>query len=372
MAINWMTQGLALVWILHALALMPVAQASEIEGLYQAKVPVISQTRDERLDVYSAALAQVVIKLSGDLSVPALPELSGFMKRANTLVQQFHYQELPPGSEALIEEGYKRLLVVSFDGDAVSQALIESNVPLWGRTRPEVLLWLAIEDREARYLLASNASVELESQLNDLAYQRGLPLILPLVDLEDQMQLEFADVWGDFRQTILQVSERYGVDAVLVGRMSRNQRGEWRNRWSLHYSEDIPIPSEFWQGESNTQAEALAFGVNGVTDLIAQRYAQILTAGAADSVMLKVQAVNDLAGYARAMKYLESLDIVSGVEVVKVMADEVMFKLAIRGDSYGLEKAITLGKTLMKSNDTTLYLNEETINARAFVYQLLP
>ena len=372
LAINWMKWCLGLVWAIQALWFVPVAQASEVEGLYQAKVPVISQTRDERLDIYPAALAQVVIKLSGDRNVPALPELSAFMKRANTLVQQFHYQELPPGNEALIEEGYKRLLVVSFDGKAVSQALIESNVPLWGRTRPEVLLWLAIEDREARYLLASNASMELESHLNDLAYQRGLTLILPLVDLEDQMQLEFADVWGDFRQTILQASQRYGVDAVLVGRLSRNKRGEWRNRWSLHYSADISTPSEFWQGEANTQAEALAVGVNGATDLIAQRYAQIFTAGAADAVVLKVKAVNDLAGYARAMEYLESLDIVTDVEVVKVMADEVLFKLAIRGDSYGLENAIMLGNTLMKSSESTSYLDDGMIGARAFVYQLLP
>ncbi len=369
---NWMKCCLGLSWVMLILWLVPVAQASEVEGLYQAKVPVISQTRDERLDIYSAALAQVVVKMSGDRTAPTHPELAGFMKRANTLVQQFHYQELPPGSETLIEEGYKRVLVVSFDGKAISQALIEANVPLWGRTRPEVLLWLAIEDRGARYLLAANASEELESHLNDLAYQRGLPLILPLVDLEDQAQLEFADVWGDFRQTILRASQRYGVDAVLIGRLIRSGQGGWQSRWSLHYSADISTPSEFWQAEANSQTEALAFGIGGATDLIAQRYAQVFTAGAADAVVLKVKAVNDLADYARAMKYLESLDIVTNVDVVKVSADEVLFKLAIRGDSYGLENAIVLGNTLTKSSETTTYLDDETVSARAFIYQLLP
>ncbi|HHJ80116.1 MAG TPA: DUF2066 domain-containing protein, partial [Candidatus Tenderia electrophaga] len=65
------------------------AYALDIEGLYQAKVPVTGQTRAERLDLYPSALAQVIVKVTGDRAVPELPQLSGFIARAVSLVQQF-------------------------------------------------------------------------------------------------------------------------------------------------------------------------------------------------------------------------------------------------------------------------------------------
>lgn len=359
-----------LAWL--ALLYLPLAEAAQIEGLYQAKVPVKSQSRDERLEVYPAALAQVVVKLSGDRGVPERPELSGLMRNAVALVQQFQYQELPSANQALLEEGYKRLLVARFDGRAITQALIEANVPLWGGTRPEVLLWLAIEDRETRYLLGARASAELESHLDEQAARRGLPLLLPLLDLDDRRRLAFADVWGDFHHNVMLASARYGADVVLVGRLVRTAEGTWQTRWSLHYVVASNTPSDYWQGEANSQREALAIGIDGAADHIARRYAQLYSADSADSVALRVTNVSDMAGYARAMNYLESLDIVTAVEVVRIRADEVLFRLAIRGDARGLEQSIRLGATLAQNVGSAPSPADELSTARAFVYQLLP
>ena len=372
MVTNWTKHclGLVLILVSQSMLLMSPAYALEVEGLYQAKVPVVGQGREERLELYPDALAQVIVKLTGNQAVPELPQLSGFMARAVSLVQQFHYEEFMTTNQALIEAGYKRQLVVSFDGDAISQALINAEVPLWGRTRSEVLLWLAIEDREARYLLAANASAELESHLAEQSARRGLPLILPLMDLEDQMNLGFADVWGDFAQNIMRASQRYGVEAVLVGRLIRTPEGMWQTRWSLHQTAGVATESDYWSVESNDQLEALAVGVDGAADHVSQRHAQLYSATAADSVLLTVTGVDDLGAYARAMKYLESLEMVTAVEVNKVVAGQVLFKLAIRADLAGLQRAISLGSTL--AQDATATTGNEMAYGQAFVYQLLP
>lgn len=349
-----------------------LVQAAQLEGLYQAKVPVKTQSREERLAVYPEALAQVVVRLTGDRSAPALPALSGLMRNAVSLVQQFHYQELPAAQVALREEGYRRLLVARFDGQAISQALIEADLPLWGSTRPEVLLWLAIQDRETRYLLGANASEELQSALEDQAQRRGLPLLLPLLDLDDRRRLDFADVWGDFRHNVMQASQRYGADAVLIGRLTRTPEGRWQSRWSLHYSGSPTPPSEFWQAEADSQGEALAIGIDGAADDLARRYAQRYSPDSADTVALSVTGLEGLAGYARALQYLESLDIVTGVEVVRVREDEVLFRLAIRGQARGLEQAIRLGNTLAARPAADTLPEDGPAAARAFVYQLLP
>jgi len=360
--------GLLLAW--WAVSCLAPATAAEVKGLYQAKEPVKTQTRDERLEVYPDALAQVLVKVTGNRSVPELPELADFMSNAVSLVQQFHYEELPPGNAALAEEGYNRLPVASFDGHAITRALIAANVPLWGSTRPEVLLWLAIEDRETRYLLAANASAELESYLNEQATRRGLPVLLPLLDLDDRRQLDFADVWGDFSHNVMQASARYGTDAVLIGRLIRTPEGRWQTRWSLRYA-GSSASSEYWQGEANDQKEALAVGIDGAADRIAQRYAQRYNPDSADSVAVRVTGVDDMRGYARAMKYLQSLDIVTGVDVLRVRDEEVLFRVAIRGDAGGLEQSIRLGNTLAQSAAAAPAAGEVT-PAKAFVYRLLP
>lgn len=352
--------------LLAMLSLVPV-QAMDLKGLYQAEVPVKDQSRDSRFEVYPEALAQVVVKLTGDRSVPQRPVLRSFMANAVRMVQQFGYQELPDNMP-ILEEEFSHLLVVNFDQTAVSQALIEAGVPIWGRTRPEVLLWLAIEDRGSRYLLAADQSIEIQNQLDNAAHSRGLPMLLPLLDLDDQMQLNFADVWGDFRANVMQASERYGPDVILVGRMFRAFDGRWQARWSLYDGADPKSIPQRWQSEVNDQQAALFSGVDGAADRIAERYAQVYTADSAGTVALSVTAVNDLEGYARAMAYLDSLDIVSSVQPVRVLNDEVLFTLHIRSDLAGLSRAISLGDTLVEVSQ----MDEFGLAGQAFIYQLVP
>ncbi len=342
-----------------------VAGASEVAGLYQALVPVKSQQRNERLAVYPQALSQVIVKLTGNRLAPDLPELDSAVKQARTWVQSYHYEPLPGNVDAaLLEEGFQRLLVIEFDQNAVTQALVEAGIPIWGRTRPEVLLWLAVEDRDARYLLAANASAEMENVLTDYSNQRGLPLMLPLMDLEDQVHIGFADVWGNFRQTIVEASQRYGADAVLVGRLFRPYDGAWQARWTLYQNEEV----KHWQEEGVLQKDVIGSGVEGAAEYIAQRYAQVLLPDAADKVTLTVTDVNSLKGYAKVMSYLESLDVVGRVQVSRVYSDEVRFDLEVRGDVKGLEQSIALGGVLRQVTGVQRMMD----SAQAYVYQLLP
>lgn len=344
---------------------VPVGQAAEITGLYQALVPVKTQQRAERLEVYPLALAQVVIKLSGNRMVPDLPEMEGAIRSARSWVQSYRYDDLPAENYlGLQEEGYQRMLVVEFDDQAITQAMVEAGVPLWGRTRPEVLLWLVVEDRDARYLLAANASAEMESVLERYSTQRGLPLMLPLMDLEDQQRIGYADVWGNFQSSIFDASERYGANAILVGRLYRPFNGQWNARWTLYLEDD----AQNWNEEGVAQDEVIGAGIEGAADRVAQRYAQVLMNDVAGNVALTVTNVNSLAGYAKAMKYLESLDVVSRVQVSKVYSDEVMFELEVRGDVKGLEQAIALGRTLRQVAGVQRMIE----SPQAYVYQLLP
>ncbi len=348
---------IGLLWLLLVTALPGYAR--EAEGLYQAEIPVKGQDRDERLAAYAGAMAQVVVKLTGDRNAPQSSRLAKVMSSAQNWVQQYSYQPLEVPS--LKEQGYTRLLLVQFDERAVSQALVAAAVPLWGRTRPDLLVWLAVEEGASRVLLAAKGGSEFEGVVDANARRRGLPLVLPLLDGEDQKRLGFSDVWGNFRQPIMAASKRYGANAVLVGRINRLTDGSWQGRWSLYEGEDV----QHWVGTGVEQNGVVASGIDGVADRFARRYAQLLTAGTSNQLAVTVTNVSTLAGYARAQQYLLSLDLVTKVQMTKVEGEKVLFTLDVRGDASGIDRAIILGGTLRR----TTAMGEATAMP---VYQLLP
>lgn len=340
------------------LAVVLSAHAREAEGLYQAEAPVKGQERDERLAAYPAALAQVVVKLTGDRSAPQSPHLARAMAAAQNMVQQYSYREL--ALPTLKEQGYTRLLLVQFDEKAVNQALVAAGVPLWGRTRPDLLVWLALEDGPARTLLAASGTTEFGVALDANARRRGLPLLLPLLDGEDQKRLSFADAWSNARPAIMTASKRYGANAVLVGRISRQGSG-WQGRWSLYQGEEV----QHWAANGAGADSVVASGIDGVADRFGQRYAQLMTVSTADQLAVMVTDVADLAAYARAQQYLLSLDLITRVQVTQVEGDAVLFLLDVRGDASGIDRAITLGGTLRRVTATSA-------EKQMPVYQLLP
>ncbi len=341
-----------LLWVLA----LP-GQTGEAVGLYEAEVPVKGQGSDERLAAYAAAMAQVVVKLTGDRGAPQSPRLSRVMASAQKWVQQYSYRAQE--AAALRAEGYSRLLLVQFDERSLSQALVAAAVPLWGRNRPDMMVWLALEDGPSRTLLAANDGTELALALATHTRRRGLPLVLPTAG--EQMGLSFADVWADARQPIMNSSKRYGANAVLVGRISRLANGSWQGRWSLYQGEDI----QRWSGDEVEQVAVVASGVDGAADRFAQRYAQLLTTGTANQVALLVTDVTTLAAYAQAQQYLLSLDLITKVQVTKVQGSEVLFTLDVRGDASGIDSVINLGGILRRS--TAVRADNQTL-----VYQLLP
>ena len=345
------------------------ALAVEIEGLYTAQVPVKTQEQRERFQRYPEAISQAIVKMSGDTRAPDRPELAEVIANGRRLVQRYHYSPLGDHADPLLkEEGYTHKLVVLFDGELLTQALVQAGVPLWGRTRPEVLVWLAIEDREVRYVLAADASEELESHLMEASKRRGLPVLLPLMDLEDQLKVRFADVWGGFRQPVLDAAARYAADAVLVGRLYRAEQGPWEARWTLFQGRD----TLHWRSTAWSQGRAIDSGIDGAADHIAARFAQVFSSNANGRVVLAVAEVGDLSAYARVMRYLQALDAVVDVQVMEVMGDEALFEVAIRTNRHSLVRDLALGNVLlaMPAGGEDLQVGRHV--AERLVYRLTP
>lgn len=334
------------------------AYAVIVEGLYEAEVPVVSQSNEEHNRAMATALGEVVVKVSGDAKALALPGVATAMQKPSQLVQQFRYGRIPEGYYGKITPDATRLAWFRFDENAVNRLLRDNGLPVWGRTRPTTLAWIAIEQDGARFILGGGANEDLRSMLQFNAKRRGLSVLLPLMDLEDQQKLSFADLWGEFQTTILAASARYQADAVLVGKMFLTTSDDWQVTWSL-FENGRHLR---WQGQYPQINDAMKVGVAGSLEILAKRYAQVFTEDHPSKMVLSVDGVTNLKDFARLTEYLKSLEQVKGLDAKRINAHSVDFVVNIRGNPEGLRQTIALGNVLASAQVHTIPQQNQAID----------
>lgn len=334
------------------------ANAAIVEGLYEADVPVISQSNDEHNRAMAAALAEVIVKVSGDAKAPALEGVVAAMQKPSQFVQQFRYSRIPDNYYGKLSSDATRLAWFRFDENAVNRLLRDNGLPVWGRTRPTTLAWVAIEQDGARFILGGDGNEDLRSMLQFNAKRRGLALILPLLDLEDQQKLTFADLWGEFQTTILAASARYQADAVLVGKLFLTPSDDWQVTWSL-FENGRHLR---WQGKYPQMGDAMKIGVAGSLEILAKRYAQVYAEDQPSEMILSVEGVTNLKDFARLTDYLKSLEQVKDVNATRINPHSVDVKLNIRGNPEGLRQTIGLGNVLTVAQVHTIPQQNQPID----------
>ncbi|MFU8895817.1 MAG: DUF2066 domain-containing protein [Gammaproteobacteria bacterium] len=296
------------------------AQAARVTDLYEAEVVY----QGAREDGFRVALGEVLVRMTGRRDAADRPAVAPLLDDAGAYMQQF--RQLAPGR-----------LWVAFDGRALERALEQLQQPLWGTERPSTLLWVAVDAGGGkRFVVGSTAEFEEEADIHaaivEVANRRGLPMVFPLMDAEDRERASFAEVWGGFEDSIRAASERYGVDAVLVGRLAADDMGH--GRWTL-YSFD---GEERWSGGVADSIERLA-------DRFAARYA-VVSSGETRTVQLAVSGLTSIEDYGRVSRFLSSLTAVQTLAVEAVERDQVLFRVALRGEPATLDEAVRLGGVL--------------------------
>lgn len=316
------------------------AVASQVSGLYSAEVPVAGQSAEQRTEGIIRAFAEVLVKVTGNRAVVGRTELQEPLKQAPRYVQQYRYR-LIPGSEgeAGAEPDPSRLLMVQFDAEAVRRLLRDQRLPVWGENRPAGIVWLGIESRGQRRLLQPESDSELVNAMRMVADNRGIPVLFPLMDLEDQAAVQVADLWGDFVQNIRRGSERYSPDLIVTGRLTRISDSLWRVSWHLYRGDE----SSVWQDEGVEPSALAAAGIQRMADLLAERFAPVLGEGSVSRVRLRISGVTGLEQYARIGKLLDSQSALERAELIAAEPDAVTYELQARGGIQVLQQGLSLG-----------------------------
>ncbi len=340
-------------WPLAFAALSP-AYAVDIKGLYEIEVPVFSQNINERQAAMRRGMLQVLIKISGSSEIPFTPGIPDILENAPGYVQQFRYSAWPVNRPVphMFEGGKtpKKILWVRYDKQALNKILQNQGLPIWGRSRPAVLIWLAVEDRDRgeRYLLGNDTDEEMKRLLDVESKRRGMPILLPLLDLQDQVAIRALDVWGDFQEEILQASVRYQTKAILRGRLFRDGYEGWLAKWTLYQDDERAQ----WESQGASQSAVFGDAIDNVASRLSARYAQVINEAGSDVFFISVKNVTKLKDYARIVKYLSSLALVTDASAVQFDADTAQFRIDIEGAEQGVVRTIELGNVLIPVSDS--------------------
>ena len=337
---NTLLQALILGMLLFSLPALTGATV-RVQGLYEIEIVVKNQSPAERKRALRKGLADIFTRLTGSQALERFGQMLSVLDRAPRYVEQYRYRKEQITDE-IGQETERWLLWVRFNRKTIEKIIRDQELPLWGSTRPETLVWLAVEQADGtRYILGNDETNPLFRALLQNARRRAVPVLVPLMDLDDQRKVKMGDVWGGFSGQIKTASARYATENILIGRVYPVGQG-WESRWTLVTREG----ERSWAGAGRQVDQAIAQGLDGLGDLMAARYA-LKGQQNISRYQLSISNVKTAQDYVRTSQYLSSISMISSFQPVSFSQGQVVYEIDLRSNLAGLEQLLAIEQKLL-------------------------
>ena len=333
------------------------ALSAPIEHLNEGQIIVTDQSNFTQKKAGKRAFQQVVVKLSGDVAV--LENLQ--VKRSATNFEQYLV------ASTFIQDGDKLSYQAEFNEQKIVDLLRTENLNVWGKRRPSGLLWLVIEDdvSKKKTLVTQSSSSKYLETIDQVTYDRGVELIMPIGDLTDSMNITALDVWGLFSSSIFNKSMRYGTNYVTgarVGIIFDDFSAGERLQLSYFITNGQTIETNEIVGDNI--ATLIAQFVNEYATYLATLYSvETSETGQIYSVILNVANVDTLAKYRKVLEILSSLAVTQNVDLSAQSKDVASFTLASNVSVQRLKTILKLEQYLKEPDyqrsDSTVVIDYE-------------
>ena len=336
---NAWTRVAATGWVLAALLLAMPAFAQRVEGdrasaegVYEAEVPVRSQTESEREAGFARGLAQVLGKLSGDRSISARPGVGQELRRARDYVKGYDYRQ-DEGVGASGAPTFSTTLVVRFEPEAVDGVVAALGLPLWPQPRPKPVLWLAIDDGKGPRLVGLQHNNAARPVLQR-AVERGYRLGLPSGSAAEQAAV--GAIWRGDTAAIARLSARYQPPMQLLGKLYRNGEG-WKADWI--FVDNGRVLSR-WSESGADARRTMLTGADGAADALIRRYAKASSAAAPASARVAFTGIRSGGDYLRLATALQRMSVVRAIRPVSAAGDRLEVELDLLTGMPGFRRTV--------------------------------
>ena len=295
---------------------LPVIAGISDEQLYTVQQPVDDQSESNRQQAARQALLEVLSRVTGLGTIPRNQPINSALARPDRFYSEYVFVR---SDQASSQDGSAALaLEVRFQEQAILELVRTARLPIWWSGRPLSMAWMVVEQDGQRSLLRDGGQLELGQAMYRQARKRGLPVALPLLDLQDNLQVSSGIVWGNFLPTLIRATDRYGINQLIVGRMRAETVDDqtlYSGDWQVAFAQDLdPVTINF----SGLTAEQAA---NVATELATSYFAPAMTVFAGDQFdhILHVDKVTEIGQYARMMKYFRQFEFVEDVTVASIV-----------------------------------------------------
>ena len=350
-------QLLLIVILYFLLSHAEISLAIEVQGLFEAEVITQSQSPKDRNKAIKDALAIVLGKIMAGENIIDDPVVKMALEDAPRYTTRYRYSLIPSNSD----DNSARLMRVEFDQNALLELVRSSKLGIWNEVRDETLIWLVVEKNGKKNIFNEELMPDIASALSKATKRKGLPLLFPLMDLEESQKITIPDILGAYSDKLLEVSKRYATPSILVGRVKKYKKC-WKSEWALYFNNDI----KQWNSECVTLDEAILSGMEGTYDKLSKFYAVKPDILEIDTVILKVSGVKNMTDMSRITDYLNSLPMTESVNWLKVKSGINYYKVKTSGSRRAFIDAVGLGRILDPLDPEDLQEDNE------LKYRLLP
>lgn len=324
-----------LIWVVLLIAGVQTGYAMKVKSLYEAEVPVQSQNEQLRNQAIQQAFTQTLSKMSGSTAVLQNQAIQAALPSATNEVEEYAY--LPSGIPAT-----PFLLKVKFDAKAMKKLLRQAKEPIWDENRPLVLVWLAVASPgHAVEVVDNQAANEFARLLKKEAFQRGLPILLPMMDLSELNAVSASDIRTQSMASLQKASTRYHADAILIGSIEVKDK-LFTGRWKLILGQD----HWDWNLSSDTAPGLIELLGNKLVTTLAGRYAAVQTEKISSTFVLVVKGVSEQDDFENLLRFIKHISLIQQMEIENVLGDEVILRLDVQGAQKAFMQEASVGQHL--------------------------
>jgi hypothetical protein len=298
--------------------------AKSVETLYDVDILVADESTEARNQAFNQGLDEIFIRISGDSIV------MDSLKRptASRYVKQFSYEpvaELESDADSE-EEPLTHILKLQYSGHAMEKYLLENGFPVWGRYRPDVVVWVVVRDGKNEYVLKNNDRSLVKTAIDKDLTRRGIPVSWPSYDAKDKKILSVADIRGGFKGPVIDASTRYSKGPALTGSIIWNGK-QWQSSWGLMANQE----DRHWSVDAADYNHLIENAIDQAGDLLGSIYAIHHNAGDQQfiTIQVEVQSVSSIEKYRYIENYLANLNIVEHSRPLKIDAHTAAFEVTL-------------------------------------------
>jgi hypothetical protein len=309
--------------------------------LYTAVVPVASESATDLQKALPQALGQVLVQVSGNVNIANSAFIQQQLPQAANFIQSYTYE-----NDSVQDMPSSLVLKVQFDPRSVNQLLQKAGqTPQFPIQYPPLLVWIALSSGQVHTLLDTNAQDPIAATLRAAAQLHRMPILLPLLDLQDVNDISADQVWQLNTQAVTAASVRYNIQNILVGRINNASNGQWQADWVLI----SPQRNWQWHTAGATAEIILQKVLNNVAQTFAQQSGAKSTTASSipQHVKVHITGVSGLDQFAGVVKYFRSLAPVNKVETASISSDSITLDVTVVGGAAVLDKAVQEGPSLL-------------------------